>query len=135
MQYHNRPVLVVKEFTFDAAHQLTAYEGKCKYLHGHTYRVQVGFLGSPDQRGIVMDFQDIKRIWKEHIEPSVDHRFLNESLPPMNTTAENLVYWLYRQFAERAPEGVSVHFVRLYETPTSYAEFRARWDVGDSLER
>ncbi|MDF2684650.1 MAG: queD, partial [Brevibacillus sp.] len=37
LRYHNKRVLVSKEFTFDAAHHLHAYEGKCKNLHGHTY--------------------------------------------------------------------------------------------------
>lgn len=128
LRYHTRTVLVVKEFTFDAAHRLEEYEGKCKHLHGHTYRVQVGFFGSPDRRGIIMDFHDIKEIWKKHIEPALDHAYLNDVLPPMNPTAENIVYWLYQTFQRYAPNGVAVKFVRLYETPTSYAEFRSEWD-------
>ncbi|WP_269320476.1 6-carboxytetrahydropterin synthase [Alicyclobacillus macrosporangiidus] len=40
--------------------------GAKKHLHGHTYRVQVGIFGSPDGRGIVMDFHDTKEIWKKH---------------------------------------------------------------------
>ena len=55
-------------------------------------------------------------------------------LPPMNTTAENMEYWIYKKMEEgigsrpKIVEGIRVEFVRLYETPTSYAEFRMEWD-------
>jgi len=40
LKYHDKRVLVSKEFTFDSAHHLHCYEGKCKSLHGHTYKLQ-----------------------------------------------------------------------------------------------
>ncbi|WP_178075286.1 6-carboxytetrahydropterin synthase, partial [Pseudomonas sp. 2822-17] len=48
LKYHNKRVLVSKEFTFDAAHHLHSYEGKCKNLHGHTYKVIFGISGYVD---------------------------------------------------------------------------------------
>lgn len=62
----------------------------------------------------------------------MDHRYLNETLPPMNTTAENIVVWIYEQLVEALREeqrdnGACVEFIRLYETPTSYAEARREW--------
>jgi len=135
LRYHRHRVLVSKEFTFDAAHHLHAYEGKCKNLHGHTYKVVFGLSGFVNEIGLALDFGDIKEIWKDRIEPYLDHRYLNETLPPMNTTAENMVVWLYEQmqvalqtepYAERC-KGGRVEFVRLYETPTSYAEARREW--------
>jgi len=135
LQYHRQRVLVTKEFTFDAAHHLHAYEGKCKNLHGHTYRVVFGISAIPDARGISVDFGEIKRIWKESIEGCLDHRYLNEALPLMNTTAENLVVWIYRRMEaalqqepyRSAINGGRTEFVRLFETPTSYAEARREW--------
>ena len=107
------------------------YEGKCKNLHGHTYRVILGVSGYTDERGLVIDFGDIKDIWKQKIEIHLDHRYLNETLPPMNTTAENIVVWIYEKLAEALQEGpfkgARVEFVRLYETPTSYAEAKREW--------
>lgn len=137
LRYHRKRVLVSKEFTFDAAHHLHAYDGKCKNLHGHTYRVVLGVSGYVNEVGLAIDFGDIKTIWKERIEPYLDHRYLNESLPPMNTTAENMVVWIYEQLevALQEPElgcsceGARTEFVRLYETPTSYAEARREWMV------
>lgn len=135
LQYHQRRVLVSKEFTFDAAHHLHAYEGKCKNLHGHTYKVVFGISGFTNDVGITVDFSTLKQIWREKIEPYLDHRYLNETLPAMNTTAENIVVWLYEQTQAAlqlemyCPKelGARVEFVRLFETPTSYAEARREW--------
>ena len=111
------------------------YEGKCKNLHGHTYKVIFGISGFVDDRGIMIDFGDIKEIWKSEIELFLDHRYLNETLPPMNTTAENIVVWIYEKMQDALQKedrkqiysGARVEFVRLYETPTSYAEARREW--------
>lgn len=135
LRYHSKRVLVSKEFTFDSAHHLHEYEGKCKNLHGHTYKVVFGISGFVDGRGLMIDFGDIKEIWKNEIEIFLDHKYLNETLPPMNTTAENIVVWIYEKMAEALQQGdranqydgARVEFVRLYETPTSYAEARREW--------
>jgi len=135
LKYHSKRVLVSKEFTFDAAHHLHCYDGKCKNLHGHTYKVIFGISGFIDERGIMIDFADIKEIWKSQIEIYLDHRYLNETLPAMNTTAENMVVWIYEKMSEalkneacaKSELGTRLEFVRLYETPTSYAEARREW--------
>lgn len=135
LKYHNKRVMVSKEFTFDAAHHLHCYEGKCKNLHGHTYKIVFGISGYVDEVGLTIDFGDIKEIWKQEIEIYLDHRYLNETLPPMNTTAENMVVWIFEKMEEALQQserqqqykGARVEFVRLYETPTSYAEMRREW--------
>lgn len=139
LRYHRRRVLVSKEFTFDAAHHLHAYEGKCKNLHGHTYKVVFGISGLPDEAGITVDFGIIKEIWRNEIEGYLDHRYLNETLPTMNTTAENMVVWLYEQMEgalgsesyQSSLLQTRTEFVRLYETPTSYAEIRREWMLNE----
>lgn len=135
LKYHNKRVMVSKEFTFDAAHHLHCYEGKCKNLHGHTYKVVFGISGYVNEIGLAIDFGDIKEIWKNEIEVYLDHRYLNETLPPMNTTAENMVVWIFEKMDEALQKGerplqykgARTEFVRLYETPTSYAEMRREW--------
>ncbi|MGP7815738.1 6-carboxytetrahydropterin synthase QueD [Niallia sp. 01092] len=133
LNYHKKRVLVSKEFTFDAAHHLHCYEGKCKNLHGHTYKVVFGISGFTNDIGLVIDFGDIKKIWKEKVEIYLDHRYLNETLPTMNTTAENMVVWIYEKMHDALTnpssisQGTRLEFVRLYETPTSYAEVRREW--------
>ncbi len=133
LKYHSKRVLISKEFTFDASHHLHCYEGKCKNLHGHTYKVIVGISGMTGPTGLVMDFADLKAIWKKDVEIYLDHRYLNETLPKMNTTAENIVVWIYETFSEALKShedfgnGLRMESVRLYETPTSYAEAKREW--------
>lgn len=130
------PVLieVTKIFTFDAAHFIQDYVGKCNDLHGHTYRLEITVKGPRDRRGIVVDFTDLKRIYKEFYEAVLDHKFLNETLPTVNTTAENIAVWFYNYWAEV----VSPHYpevfperIRIWETPTAYVTLtRADWEAG-----
>lgn len=126
LKYHSKRVLVSKEFTFDSAHHLHCYEGKCKSLHGHTYKLQVVMSGETDERGIVIDFADMKRLAKERVIDVLDHHYLNDVLPPMNTTAENMVVWIYETLKQALIEehwfpNVDLEEIRLWETPTSYA--------------
>ena len=135
LQYHHKRVLVSRQFTFDAAHHLHQYEGKCKNLHGHTYTVVFGVSAFTNDTGIAVDFSLLKSIWETNIEGYLDHQYLNETLPPMNTTAENMVVWLFEQMELALQLQCSANnhtsprteFVRLYETPNSYAEIRREW--------
>ncbi|MCK6258096.1 6-carboxytetrahydropterin synthase QueD [Fictibacillus sp. KIGAM418] len=133
LKYHHKRVAVTKEFTFDAAHHLHCYEGKCKNLHGHTYKLVLTISGFVDPVGISMDFGDIKKIYKEAIESRLDHRYLNEVLPPMNTTAENMIVWIWEEFDKKLMEyhwkdkGFRLEEIVLYETPTSYATLKREW--------
>jgi len=132
-------VTVVKEFTFDAAHRLPGYEGKCKNLHGHGYRLLVGVKGKIDyDSGMVIDFTHLKIIVKQEILDHVDHVLLNDlksepgqlgfNFPWEMPTAENMVIWILSRLQNRWEEvriEGKISFVRLYETPTSYAEVTA----------
>lgn len=121
----NMPVQleVTRIFSFDAAHRLEDYVGKCNNLHGHTYRLELTVRGTPDHRGIVLDFGDLKRIFKEHYEPMLDHQYLNDSLPMVNTTAENLAIWFFDYWEGRIrplyPDVNPVR-LRLWETENAY---------------
>ena len=129
-------ITVVKEFTFDAAHKLPSHPGKCKNLHGHTYRLQVGVKGPINpETGMVVDFAEVKWIVESIIINILDHSYLNEMdraeddlFPKQNPTAELMVAWMVRaltNFFNEQWEGiVKLALVRLYETPTSYAEWR-----------
>lgn len=131
LRYHQKRVGVVREFTFDAAHHLHAYDGKCKSLHGHTYRLVIHLSGKVNEIGIVIDFGHIKRIFKERIEAKLDHRYLNEVLPPMNTTAENMIVWIWEQLQDEIEKlnlpGLRIEELTLYETPSSYAYLKREW--------
>jgi 6-pyruvoyltetrahydropterin/6-carboxytetrahydropterin synthase len=131
--------LISKSFTFHAAHVIPHHRGKCSRLHGHTYQVDVEVEGDVQlegaEAGMVMDFDRIKRIWSEHLEPILDHQNLNETLEGKvtYTTAECIADFLLDSFRYhlgdlRAPlteaQMPRVVAVRVWETPTSYAEAR-----------
>jgi 6-pyruvoyltetrahydropterin/6-carboxytetrahydropterin synthase len=127
-------VEVTRVFTFDAAHRLPDYVGKCNFLHGHTYKLEITVKGPRDDRGIVADFGDLKAIFKEDFEPLLDHQYLNETLPMVNTTAENLVVWFFDRWhqvvAPKHPE-IELTRVRLWETPNCCASLtRTDWEAG-----
>lgn len=133
LAYHKKRVAVTKEFTFDAAHHLHAYDGKCTNLHGHTYRVVMTVSGFVNDIGLVIDFGDLKTVFKERIEQKLDHQYLNEVLPPMNTSAENMVVWMWEQLeaglakAASKEQAVRLEELTLYETPTSRATVNRAW--------
>ncbi|HCL78789.1 MAG TPA: 6-carboxytetrahydropterin synthase QueD [Synergistaceae bacterium] len=111
-------MLLRKEFTFDAAHNLTEYHGKCERLHGHTYRLAVTVRGVPDDEGMVLDFCEASAIVKKEVIEKLDHSYLNDILP--QPTAENIALWVWRQVDEplRRPNA-ALFEVTVWETATS----------------
>ena len=81
-------MLLRKEFTFDAAHNLVRYHGKCEALHGHTYRLAVVLEGTPDTEGMILDFCELSAIVKERVVSRLDHTYINDTIP--QPTAENI---------------------------------------------
>lgn len=124
------PVLeVTKVFTFDSAHNLKEYKGKCERLHGHTYRLEVTVKGKKDEEGMVIDFSDLKTIVKSKIIDKLDHAYLNDVLG-FNTTCENMLTWIWRTLSEHLDcERFWLQKLVLWETPTSYVSL-SREDIG-----
>jgi 6-pyruvoyltetrahydropterin/6-carboxytetrahydropterin synthase len=109
---------VTKIFTFDAAHFLPKYEGKCKNLHGHRWTLEVTIKGFVNRdTGMVMDFSQIKK----NVEPLInrlDHHLINDTLE--NPTAEELVKFFWREL--RPAFGTKLYRIKVWESPDSYAE-------------
>ena len=106
---------------YDAAHHLNNYEGACKNLHGHTYKLEVWVQGDTsqvDKAGILFDFGLIKEITKQF-----DHVGNLTELMGFNSTAENQVVAIFDQLHKLRPD---LRFkVRVYEKlqpKESYAE-------------
>ena len=113
-------MFIRKEFTFDAAHNLTKYHGKCERLHGHTYRVAVVVKGFPDKENMVIDFCELSSIVKERVLNLLDHSYINEILP--QPTAENIAVWIWRQLEQAvARDNCSLDTVEVWETASSCA--------------
>ncbi len=117
---HNKLVDVTKIFTFDSAHRLENYEGDCKYLHGHTYKLEITVRGTVDHRGMVIDFNDLKTAVKEKVINILDHRYLNEIFP-FNPTCENMLVWIFQELEPVLTNDCHrLQRVVLWETPTSF---------------
>lgn len=133
LRYHRKRTAITKDFTFDAAHHLHHYEGKCKNLHGHTYRVVMTVSGYVDEIGMIMDFSELKSIYRTAVHDQVDHQYLNEVLPPMNSTAENMVVWIWERIETELnrrghiTNGCRLEELHLYETPSSCASLKREW--------
>ena len=132
------------EASFDSAHFLTDYDGKCENLHGHRWRV-VAYIEAEElqtegqMKDMVVDFAEFKRALRDLTE-EMDHMFIVEegSLAPetvkcleaetfrlfwvpFRTTSENLAHY----FADRLAEaGFAVSAVEVYETPLNCAIYR-----------
>jgi 6-pyruvoyltetrahydropterin/6-carboxytetrahydropterin synthase len=109
--------LVTRSFRFEAAHQLPWHEGRCKHLHGHSYRLEVSVEGPLNEHGIVVDFADLKQVVTAEVIDRFDHRYLNDIVD--NPTAEVLAQVIWKSL-EAA--GLALCSVRLWETETCSVE-------------
>jgi 6-pyruvoyltetrahydropterin/6-carboxytetrahydropterin synthase len=91
-------MFVTKEFSFDSAHYLTDYYGKCEQMHGHTYWLKVTVEGKVQENGMVIDFALIKQIVKNRILNKLDHKTLNDIIP--NPSAERIAIWIWKKLVD-----------------------------------
>jgi len=112
---------VTKEFTFDAAHNLPNYHGKCERLHGHTYRIQVTIEAPVDpQTGMALDFAILGDVVKEEVVDALDHRYINEIIPI--SSAENVAMWAWQRVSGRL-QRAKLREIRLWETPNFFVTY------------
>jgi len=136
-------VYLSKEVHFCAAHKLynTAWSkeknvdvfGKCanENWHGHNFNMTVTVKGEPDpETGFIINFKILKKIIKKEVVEKVDHKNLDmdvDFLKGKMTSCENLVtsFWdlLKSKIEEESAGRATLHCVKLYETPTSFAEY------------
>ena len=68
---------VSRQIDFCYGHRLLNYDGKCKHLHGHNGRAVIVIEADElDDRGMVLDFSDIKRVVSTWIDENLDHRMI-----------------------------------------------------------
>ncbi len=142
-------IRITKIYNFEMAHVLKDYDGPCRNIHGHSYKLFVTVAGTPitdensPKKGMVMDFKDLKAIVKTHIVSRFDHALVinNETDKDMiagmkkhmenvievdyQPTSENLVADFAGIIRSNLPENVQLHNLRLWETATSYSEWFA----------
>ena len=128
---------VTCQIDFCYGHRLLNYSGKCRYLHGHNGRAVIALSGDKlDDRGMVVDFTDIKRELGLWIDDNLDHRMVlcedDPAVPmmrelgepmfllPSNPTAENIARLIFDAAIERS---LPIDSVRLWETPRCFATY------------
>lgn len=129
---------VSREIDFCYGHRLLNYDGKCKYLHGHNGRAIITIESATlDERGMVLDFSDIKNVVSAWIDEKLDHRMLLQRTDPVvpllekmgeplflmddNPTAENIARLIFEFTASR---GFPIVECQLWETPRCFATYR-----------
>ncbi|MDO5979065.1 6-pyruvoyl trahydropterin synthase family protein [Flavivirga spongiicola] len=145
---HN--IRITKQFSFETGHALYGYDGKCKNVHGHSYKLSVTVIGKPItdhtnvKFGMVIDFGDLKKIVKEEIVNVFDHatvfnkntphvelakeledRGHNVLLVDYQPTSEMMVIDFSKKIKKRLPKHISLFSLKLQETDTSFAEWYA----------
>lgn len=131
---------IVKKLNFCYGHRLLDYDGKCAHPHGHNGALDVEMVGDVlDRRGMLYDFGDVKRHLMDFIDGQLDHRMLLRKDDPLiralesvgegeyifkmeeNPTSENIAKLICLEGRAR---DLPIAAVRLWETSTSYAEYR-----------
>ena len=143
-------IRITKSFSFETGHALYGYDGLCKNVHGHSYKLSVTVIGRPIddsnhvKYGMVIDFKDLKKIVKEEIVDVFDHATVfNQNTPHVDLaktlessghkvllvdyqpTSEMMVIDFAQKIKARLPKNITLHSLRLQETASSYAEWYA----------
>lgn len=143
-------IRITKIFSFETGHALYGYDGKCRNVHGHSYKLYVTVIGSPIddssnvKYGMVIDFGDLKKIVQEDIVDVFDHvTVFNKNTPHVELakelsdrghsvllvdyqpTSEMMILDFAQKIQRRLPDNIKLHSLRLQETDSSYAEWFA----------
>ncbi|KGL59180.1 6-pyruvoyltetrahydropterin/6-carboxytetrahydropterin synthase [Polaribacter sp. Hel1_33_78] len=143
-------IRITKQFNFETGHALYGYDGKCKNVHGHSYKLSVTVSGEPIKDnthvkfGMVIDFSDLKKIVNEEIVDVFDHATVfNQNTPHIELakelqardhhvilvdyqpTSEMMVIDFAEKIKDRLPNNIKLHSIKLQETDTSFAEWFA----------
>jgi 6-pyruvoyltetrahydropterin/6-carboxytetrahydropterin synthase len=143
-------IRITKQFSFETGHALYGYDGKCRNVHGHSYKLYVTVIGTPISDntnvkfGMVIDFSDLKAIVKNKIVDVFDHatvfnkntphvelakeledRGHNVLLVDYQPTSEMMVIDFAKVIKKELPPHIKLHSLKLQETDSSYAQWYA----------
>ena len=143
-------IRITKQFSFETGHALYGYDGKCRNVHGHSYKLSVCVIGEPItdkdnvKFGMVIDFGDLKKIVKSEIVDKFYHATVfNKNTPHVELaeelknrghhvilveyqpTSENMVVDFAEKIQKHLPDHIKLHSLKLQETESSFAEWFA----------
>ncbi|MFW6227044.1 MAG: 6-pyruvoyl trahydropterin synthase family protein [Bacteroidota bacterium] len=137
---------ITREFSFEMAHFLPGYNGPCRSVHGHSFRLFVTVSGVPSTEegdssfGMVMDFQQLKKLVNKEIIDKYDHALMvkkgcldkkamkydgfdNVIEVPYQPTSEKMIVAFAEILKQKLPDNVSLFSLKLYETAASAVEW------------
>ena len=145
----NEVIRLTKRFSFEMAHALYNYDGKCRNIHGHSYKLFVTVIGKVNddpnspKNGMVCDFSILKKIVGKQIVDVFDHALILNKIDkekhiltqtnartilfPLQPTCENLMLHFKELIVTKLPQNLSLINIKLFETEDSYTE----WDKND----
>ena len=143
-------IRITKQFSFETGHALYGYDGKCRNVHGHSYKLNVTVIGQPIsdtthvKLGMVIDFSDLKVIVKNKIVDIYDHATVfNKNTPHVELakeladrghdvllvdyqpTSEMMIIDFANVIKQELPSHIKLHSLKLQETDSSYAQWFA----------
>lgn len=143
-------IRITKQFYFETGHALYGYDGKCKNVHGHSYKLSVTVKGKPikdasnAKYGMVIDFGDLKKIVASEIVDQFDHATVfNKNTPHVQLaeelkkrdhhiilvdyqpTSEMMLIDFAQRIKKQLPKNIQLYALKLQETETSLAEWYA----------
>mgnify|MGYP006442391353 FL=1 len=143
-------IRITKQFSFETGHALYGYDGKCRNVHGHSYKLNVTVIGQPIsdtthvKLGMVIDFSDLKVIVKNKIVDIYDHatvfnkntphvelakeladRGHNVLLVDYQPTSEMMIIDFANVIKQELPSHIKLHSLKLQETDSCYAQWFA----------
>lgn len=142
-------IRITKEFKFEMAHALKGYDGPCKTIHGHSFKLFVTVKGTPinesasSNNGMVIDFKLLKTIVRENIIDDYDHALVlhkesaalikDDSIElygkllavDFQPTSENMLIHFAAILKNKLPSDIILYSLLLRETVTSFAEWYA----------
>jgi 6-pyruvoyltetrahydropterin/6-carboxytetrahydropterin synthase len=135
---------IAKEFRWEMGHRLPEHFGKCKNIHGHSYKMVVVLEGQVNDQGMVLDFYDLKKIVNPIVD-KLDHSFLvysgdeeiiaflekmdsKKNIVDFQSTVENITtYFLGEISKNKFPSNIFSLKVKVFETENVYAEEEIRF--------
>ncbi len=141
---------IAKEFNWEMGHRLPEHFGKCKNIHGHSYKMTVELEGSLNDNGMLMDYYDLKKIINPIVE-NLDHAFMvyEKDIPVVEflnkinskkvivdfeSTVENITKYFLKEIRKSGlPSNVKKVKVRICESPDDYAEEEAELPPGSVI--
>lgn len=130
---------IAKEFSWEMGHRLPEHFGKCKNVHGHSYKMIIELDGALNENSMVMDYYDLKKIVNPVVE-NLDHAFMvyredsemisfleklnsKKVVVDFQSTVENICIYILSELRKfKFPSNIKSIKVRIHETPDDYAE-------------